>query len=404
MSTVLDLPFKTLRPRILVAPSGFKECADPAQVADWIEKGLRRVMPHHSTEIQTWPLQDGGEGFLDAMVRKWNGSVLETRVFGPMGEEIEGRIGLVDDGATAVIETAQVAGLRLIPPAERCPTLTTSAGVGMLIRKALEETLVTKIIIGCGDTGTVDGGIGLLRLLGGEFWSGGKELKTHLISADLEHIDRIDLSRVHWKLRSKLVILDVVCNIHNVLCGLDGMVRIYGPQKGVKPEDIEPLSSAVDKFAAVAKRCTGMDVGNMPGSGASGGMGAALLLLGARMTDRRAAFHWYFDFDSIMAQRWDLVITGEGRLDKQSLRGKAISEMAMAAKERGIPVICLAGSVERSNNYTDAGIGVTFPILDRPMSTTQAIKRAPYLVMDTAERVARSVLVGWEMARLMDRA
>ncbi|KAI0020809.1 glycerate kinase [Xylariomycetidae sp. FL0641] len=386
--------------RILVAPSGFKESLGPDEVADCIEEGIRRILPPNAAHVRKVPLHDGGEGFSRALVAAKGGVIRELTVTGPVREPVPSHYGIVDDGKTAVLDMAAAAGLRLVPTNARDPTTTTTFGVGQLLAAALDEGC-TKVVVGCGDSGTSDGGAGMLQALGARLFDAqGQELPEAGGGASLERLDRIDLSGIHPRLRSSedKVQIEAVCNIKNVLCGPNGVARVYGPQKGATAEQVERLSLALERLAKAAGEMLGEEIGDRPGSGASGGLGTGLLLLGARLRPRSDAADDYFGLDAVFGEAqppWDVVITGEGSLDSQSARGKMTAEVARRATGRGAKVMVLAGTIgEGAACLYDMGITSFASILDAPTSLERALREADRLLRDAAESSMRMVLIG----------
>lgn len=378
--------------RILVAPSGFKESLGPHEVAECIERGIRRVIP--DAEVRRVPLADGGEGFAHALVEATKGEMHELTVTGPIGGPVSSHFGFLGDKdrRTAVVEMAAAASLALVPKGARDPTVTTTYGVGELIAAALDQG-ADRIVIGCGDSGTSDGGAGMLQALGARLLDErGEQLPRAAGGRSLVELAGIDLSDLHPRLKD--VEIDVACNWRNVLCGPKGVARVYGPQKGATPEKVELLARALDTYAQVAKSKLGCDIAQMPGSGASGGMGAGLILLGARLRPRYEAVMEYFGIGDLFKD-CQLVITAEGGIDHQTPQGKIPAEVALRAKAFGIPVIALAGTVGAGAdvNYK-AGIDAFTSILQAPMTLDKAIEEAEDLLTDSAESSMRMVLVG----------
>jgi len=257
--------------RIVVAPSGFKESLEADEVADRIEAGILRVVPE--AEVLKAPMVDGGEGFTKALVAATNGVLCEISVSGPVGEPVESFYGFLgEDGdgpKTAVLEMAAAAGLTLVPREVRDPSGTTTYGVGELVRAALDDG-AERILVGCGDSGTTDGGAGMAQALGVRLLDGkGEEIGRGGI--ELARLESIDLSGRDPRLDD--VEIDVACNWHNLLCGPRGVARVFGPQKGATPEQVERLAEALDNYADVVERELGVDVREMPGGGRQGGSG-----------------------------------------------------------------------------------------------------------------------------------
>ncbi|KAF2012919.1 glycerate kinase [Aaosphaeria arxii CBS 175.79] len=390
--------------RILIAPSGFKESLGPERVADAIEAGLRNVIDSQSVVMKKLPLHDGGEGFCRALVATVGGDVIKQVVTGPVGRPVDSYLGFVgEDRKTAVLDMAAAAGLRLVPRDMRDPTVTTTYGVGELMKHALDRGC-TKIIIGCGDSGTSDGGAGMLQALGVRLLDAdGEELPKAAGGQSLTELSKICWGGVHPRLREDAedrVQIEAVCNVKNLLCGPRGVARVYGPQKGATPEQVELLADALDRLAGVAKGCLNKDISLEPGSGASGGLGGGLLLLGARLRARSEAINEYFEFDRVFEQQWDFVITAEGSLDSQSTQGKMTTEVARRARRHGAQVVALAGTIgEGADGCYGAGIKAFTSILKGPSSLEDAIAETEKLVKDGAEKVIRMILVGLALGR-----
>ncbi|KAF3049891.1 hypothetical protein E8E11_003885 [Didymella keratinophila] len=383
--------------RILIAPSGFKESLVPEHVADAIEAGCRKVLDERSVIIKKLPLHDGGEGFARALVAAHGGNVSNETVTGPIGVPVESHLGFVHD-KTAVLDMAAAAGLRLVPKESRDPTVTTTYGVGELIKKALDAGC-TKIIIGCGDSGTSDGGAGMLQALGVRLLDAeGNELPKADGGRALPRLDKICWCGVHPRLckdAAEKVQIEVVCNFKNVLCGPRGVARVYGPQKGATPEQVDLLEAALDRLALVAQSTLKRDISNAPGSGASGGLGAGLMMLGARLRARSDAINEYFEFDRVFEKQWDFVITAEGSLDSQSTQGKMTTEVARRAKRCGAQVVALAGTIgEGADGCYGAGIKAFTSIMRGPLTLEEAIVQTENLVKDGAEKIVRMIMVG----------
>lgn len=380
---------------ILIAPSGFKESLGADEVADCIAAGVLRALP--DAKIQKAPLVDGGEGFTKALIAATEGTLHSLTVTGPVGQPIESHFGFLggSDRKTAVLEMAAAAGLRLVPADARNPLVTTTYGVGELMKAALDQG-AERILIGCGDSGTNDGGAGMAQALGvrlldaagHDLGQGGGEL-TKLHSIDFSDRD----SRLNH------VQIDVACNWHNVLCGSKGVARVFGPQKGASPEVVEQLATALDRYAEVIERALNMNVRDMPGSGASGGLGTGLHALArAKLHPRYDIVMQYLDLDDLL-QAADLVITAEGSIDFQTPRGKIPVEVAQRAKRYGLPVIAIAGTIGQDARVNfDYGIDAFSTILKEPCTLPEAIENAPALLTSAAERVMRLIQVGQHLA------
>lgn len=382
--------------KILIAPSGFKESLDSVQAADCIERGILRA--HPTATVHKMPLVDGGEGFVRGLVEATNGRIIDLTVTGPIGVPVRSHFGFLGDREkTAVIEMAAAAGLRLIPCGLRDPTKTTTFGVGETILAALDAG-AERILFGCGDSGTCDAGAGMIQALGGRLIDcEGQTIPLASGITRLDQLSTIDLSRLDDRL--KTVKVDVACNWHNVLCGPRGVARFFGPQKGASSEQVELMSAAMDRCAEVMGEILGRDISRAPGSGASGGLGAGLSLIGAELHPRCDIVMEFFRVDELMADT-ELVITAEGGIDYQTPRGKMPAEVAARAKRRGLPVIALAGTIGEGAkvNYA-AGIDAYTSIMQRPMSLDVAIAQAERLLSDGAEGAMRMILVGQVLGR-----
>ncbi|KAL2012158.1 hypothetical protein VTN00DRAFT_4876 [Thermoascus crustaceus] len=382
--------------RLLVCPSGFKESLEAHAAADCIEEGILRVLPN--ALVRKVPLVDGGEGFARALVTATGGELRHTMVTGPVKTPIPSCYGILGGSGhgpkTAVIEMAAAAGLSLVPRDCRNPCLTTTFGVGQLIAAAMDES-AERIIVGCGDSGTSDGGAGMLQALGARLLdSEGNELPRASGGEALVKLADIDFSGLHPRLKQKDVRIEAACNWQNVLCGPNGVAHVYGPQKGATPEQTELLAAALDVYASVAQRKLGFDVSRAPGSGASGGLGTGLLLVGAVLRPRYEVIMEYLNLDG-MFEDCDLVFTAEGGIDFQTPRGKIPAEIAMRAKKHQLPVIALAGTIGPGAdiNYK-VGIDAYACILQRPTTLEEAIMEAERLLTDSAECAMRMVVVG----------
>ena len=377
--------------RFLVAPAGFKECLDAEAVAAGIGTGIRRVVP--GAVVDTVGLVDGGEGSTRQLAASTGGELVPARVTGPVGEPVDACFALLGGAGprTAFVEVAAAAGLSLVPHAQRDPARTSSRGVGELIAAAL-DTGPAKIVIGCGDSGVGDGAAGALQALGVRVLDGaGREIGPG--GGRLADAVRIDAGALDPRLSA--VELVVAVNPKNVLCGPNGVARVYGPQKGAAPARIERLAAAMEHWAELLREHGGAQLGDRPGGGASGGLGAGLAgVLGARLVSRFDVFLDDADLDARL-QAADLVITAEGAIDASTALGKMPAEVARRAKRRGKPVIAVCGTIgpgaERSY---DTGIDAFTGILTGPLLLREAIAEAPELIAGATARALRMLLVG----------
>jgi glycerate kinase len=326
--------------KIVIAPDSFKEALDAKDVCEAIARGVRRVHPDAALDLI--PMADGGEGTVDALVTATGGSFRHAVVTNPLGEPVNAKWGILGDG-TAVIEMAAASGLALFAADRRDPTRTTTYGTGELIRAALDAD-TPRILIGIGGSATNDGGTGAAQALGVTFHDrNGEQISTHLTGGQLTNIARIDLNTRNLRLESTPV--EVACDVDNPLCGPRGAAAIYSPQKGATPEQVQQLDANLAHLADVIERDLGRNVRDFPGAGAAGGLGAGLVAF----CDATIRPGVQLVMDAVdFARRIedvDLIITGEGRIDRQSMMGKVIEGVGRAGKAAGIPVIALAGLI-----------------------------------------------------------
>jgi glycerate kinase len=381
---------------ILVAPSGFKESLSVTAVTEAMAEGALRALP--DAQVLKAPMVDGGEGFVEALVTATGGTIHRLRVTGPVGDPVDSFFGLLGGGGprTAVIEMAAAAGLSLVPRDRRDPTRTTSHGVGELILAALDHG-VDRILIGCGDSGINDGGAGMAQALGARLMdSAGIDLCRG--GGELCRLARIDMTGIDPRLAG--VQVDAAVNWHNVLLGPRGVARVFAPQKGATPDQVVLLEAGLERYAATIRRDLRIDVGQAPGMGASGGLGAGRhAFAGARLHPRYDIVMRYLDFDRLLADA-DLVLTAEGSLDGQTPFGKIPAEVGRRARALGIPVIALAGTIGKgcADNFAH-GIDAFASIVKRPCTLEEAIARADRLLVRATEDALRMVRVGQQLAR-----
>lgn len=381
----------TIPMRFVVAPSGFKESLDAESVAAAMAAGVRRAIP--GAQVDTVPLVDGGEGSARTLATATGGELVPVRVTGPVGEPVDAHFAVLGGQGprTGFVEMAAAAGLRLVPPGHRNPGLTTTYGVGQLVTAALDADC-SRILVGCGDSGTSDGGAGALRALG-----------ARVVGPDGQQVadggyalaDAVDLDVSDLDPRLAETELLVACNPHNVLTGEHGVARVFGPQKGATEEQVCALDKALTQWAKLIEYRCDRDLRLAAGGGASGGLGAGLAgVLGARLLPRFDVLLDHVDLDAKVA-RADLVLTAEGAIDFQTPNGKVPAEVARRAKLANKPVIALAGTIGAGARAThEAGIDAYTGIVAAPSSLSEAFDRAAELVTDATERTLRLVLVG----------
>ncbi|EGQ7645584.1 glycerate kinase [Vibrio cholerae] len=370
--------------KVVIAPDSFKESLTAKQVCDAIQAGLARVW--HDAKFVSIPVADGGEGTVQSLVDATQGRLLEVKVMGPQGKRVEAFYGMLGDNQTAVIEMAAASGLHHVPLAQRDPKLTTSFGTGELIRHALDQG-VTKLIIGLGGSATNDGGVGMLAALGACFTNADGD-PIQLTGGGLRELTHIDLQDFDPRLQNCDIL--VACDVNNPLCGDKGASAVFGPQKGATPEDVQLLDGALRQFGLLTEKVTGKMVLESAGAGAAGGMGAALLAY----TQARLRPGIEIVLETVQLAHQvsdaDLVITGEGRIDSQTVHGKTPMGVAKVAKRFDVPVLALCGCT--GDNYQavyQCGIDAVFAAVPRAMSLDDALKESDFNLADLAENVAR---------------
>lgn len=347
-------------------------------------RGVKRALPE--ADLTLLPLSDGGEGLVDSLVAASGGRLLEYEVTGPLGTPVTAKLGLMGGGQTAVIEMAQASGLILVPRKKRNPLVTTTYGTGELIKQALELGC-NHLIIGIGGSATNDGGMGMAQALGFLFLDGeGKSLGRG--GGELARLARIDAGGRDSRLDQ--VTIEVACDVNNPLTGPQGAAHIYGPQKGATPQMVARLDQALAIYDRILQRDLGQNVGEVPGAGAAGGLGAGLMaLLGGKLVSGIELVLDVLGFDE-KVKGASLVLTGEGKFDAQSAYGKVPMGVACRAKSFGVPCVVVAGTVLPSADILH-GKGVTayFSILNRPMRLEDSIKDAAVLVENQTAEVVR---------------
>jgi glycerate kinase len=337
-------------PRVLIAPQSFKGSADAVAVAAAIAKGVKSVWP--DAETIEMPLADGGEGTVRALVRATGGQLRTATVHDPLLREIQAEWGVLGDRTTAVVEMAAANGLPLLREDERDPRITSTRGTGELILAAAMSG-AHRIVIGIGGSATNDGGAGMARAFGYRFLDrDGVELPEG--GAALARLARIDGQTDPRLIRASI---DVACDVRNPLLGPEGASAIFGPQKGATPEMVRELDAALTRYADVVERHVGRPIRDVPGAGAAGGLGAGLLaFLDARLVSGAQLVLDAVGFEHSLGGA-SLVITGEGRIDGQSVYGKLTHAVTVAARHRGVPVVAIAGTTgEGVQAMRDAGI------------------------------------------------
>ena len=349
-------------------------------VAAAIARGVRRAWP--DAQVEEMPLADGGEGTVRALVRATGGTLRTARVHDPLGRKITAEWGVLGDGITAVVEMAAASGLPLLGPAERDPRVTSTRGTGELMLEAASSG-AHHIVVGLGGSATNDGGAGMARAFGYRFLdSEGRDLPEG--GAALARLARID-GQTDMRLVRPTV--EAACDVRNPLLGPEGASAVYGPQKGATPDMVRELDAALARYADVVERFVGRRIRDVPGAGAAGGLGAGLLaFLDARLVSGAELVLRAVGFAERLAGA-ALVITGEGRIDRQSAYGKLTGAVAAAARRARVPVAAVAGAVG-DGHHTLALDAIAVASDGVPLS--RAIADPLPLIEDAAERMVRA--------------
>lgn len=378
---------------IVIAPDSFKGSLSTTQVGEHITIGVRRVFPNAAFKLI--PMADGGEGTVTAMIQNLGGHYETTTVTGPMGSPVEATFGILKNG-NAVLEMAAASGLPLVPADQRDVLKATTYGTGELIKKALDKNC-PHIYIGIGGSATNDGGVGMAVALGARFLDAhGKPVKPG--GGSLRDIVDMDLSQMDSRLSQTEI--TVMCDVDNPLCGPTGASAVYGPQKGASPEDIKILDQGLAHLCDVMVKKGLPDLREMAGGGAAGGLGMGLTgFAGAILCSGIDAVLKAAEFEEKL--EWaDLILTGEGRIDEQSVYGKVPTGISRYAAPRHVPVIAVVGSIGRGAKAVyDYGIDTIESCVYAPGTLEDALSQAAQNLEDAAERVMRAVRVGMALCR-----
>lgn len=373
--------------KIVIAPDSFKESMTAKEACLAIEKGFKSVLKN--VEVIKVPMADGGEGTMNALIESSNGIVYETLVTGPLGNEIVSEFGILGDGKTAIIEMAKASGLELVPRKQRNPMITTSFGTGELIKAALDKGVST-VIIGIGGSATNDGGSGMVQALGGKLLDENRK-EISFGGGELEKIRKIDLSNLDKRISTTNFI--VACDVKNPLTGDEGAANIFGRQKGATEEMIVLLDKNLKYFARIIKEELGVDIERIEGSGAAGGLGGGLMaFLSAKLKRGIDIIIKYSKLEEKIKNA-DLIITGEGSIDGQTMFGKAPYGVAQVAKKYGIPIIALVGSIndDRAALY-EHDFDAVFSIIRKLDTLENTLKLGKNNLEKTSSDIARFYL------------
>lgn len=356
--------------KVVISIDSLKGSLSSMEAATAIKEGILEV--NKETEVVIMPLADGGEGTVDALVEGMNGQAILTSVMGPIEEKVEAKYGILSDGKTAIMEMAQAAGFALVPAEKKNPLYTTTYGVGEMIKEAIEKGC-RNFIVGIGGSATNDAGVGMLQALGFEFY----DEKNNLVGLGGHVLNKIKKIKIDNRLKKlDQCSFKIACDVNNPLYGENGAAYIYGPQKGATPEIVKELDEGLRNFAQVVKADLEMDIAEVPGVGAAGGMGFAFLgFLNSKLESGIKIILDEINLDDTVKGA-DIVITGEGRLDNQTAMGKAPIGVAKIAKKHGAKVIAIAGcTTDDAVRCNEEGIDAYFSIVNSAMTIEEAIKK-----------------------------
>ncbi len=374
--------------KILIASNPFKGSMNSTVAAEAIARGFRKVYPRASFDIS--PIADGGDGTLDAVAASVPSETVTMEIPGPLSRETQASYLLVDGGATAVIEMANSSGLVLLKASERNPMKATTYGTGLLIADALARG-VRKVMVGIGGSATNDGGTGIAAALGYVFLDA-KGQPVRPCGGQLARISRIDASKVNPLLAGTSFL--VASDVTNPLLGDQGAAAVYSPQKGASPQQVTQLEAGLARLAEIVSRDLRKDFSKKPGAGAAGGTGYGLMTFaGAKL---RPGFEIMAELSGLEKRiaKASLVITGEGRIDCQSVKGKAPFGVLGLARKYGKPVVVFAGGIQDEDALIKAGFAAIVPIVDRPATLDEAMSRGPEFIELSATRAARLMRAG----------
>ncbi|MEC2258342.1 glycerate 2-kinase [Bacillus thuringiensis] len=375
--------------KVVIASDSYKESLKAIEVCEAIERGFRAIFPN--AKYVKIPIGDGGEGTVESLVDATGGRIISISVTGPLRESVQAFYGVSKDKKTAFIEMAAASGLQHVPVEKRNPLITTTKGTGELILHALNQG-AEYIILGLGGSATNDGGAGMLAALGVRFINDKGEV-IDPSGGTLHSIVAIDFSQMDPRLKG--VKIEAACDVDNPLVGMQGASFVFGRQKGANVEMMKELDENLKHYANILKRYVSSDVSEIPGAGAAGGMGAAVISV--LKGDLRRGIEIVLDYTNFdkHIEDADLIITGEGRIDEQTAYGKAPVGVAGRAKRFSVPVIAIGGSV--SSDYSavyEKGIDAVFSITTRPMTLEEAYR----VVEENIEMTTKNIATVWKIA------
>lgn len=372
---------------IVLAPDSFKESMTAKEACEAMERGIKKV--NEKITCIHVPMADGGEGTMQSLIDGTKGKVYSIKVVGPLGNEVIAQYGILGDNKTGVLEMASASGIELVPKEKRNPLITTTYGTGQLIKACLNHG-VEKLLIGIGGSATNDGGAGAIQALGGKlFDANGNDIGFG--GGELEKLNKIDLSELDKRLKN--VIVEVACDVRNPLCGKNGASNVFGPQKGATPDMIKILDNNLMHYAEIIKKSLNVDVLEISGAGAAGGLGAGIIaFLNGKLKCGIDMVIQYSGLEEKIKSA-DMVWTGEGSIDFQTQYGKTPLGVAMIAKKYHKPVIALAGRVgEDIDELYRKGIDSVFCILKDVSTLEKALTEGQKNIEKTAENITRLLM------------
>ena len=375
--------------KIVVAPQAFKGSLSATEVGNSMIKGIENVI-ENSTNLLV-PVADGGDGTLETLVESSQGKINSIKVTGPLGEQQNSAWGALGKNKTAIIEMARSSGLALVPINKLNPLISTTYGLGEVILDALNQGY-RDFIIGIGGSATNDAGAGMAQALGAKLLdSNGNELPFG--GESLSKLNSINIDGIDTRIKESN--FAIACDVNNPLTGPEGASAIYGPQKGATPEMVNTLDQALTNFAEIVEKDLGIKINDVEGSGAAGGLGGGLIaFLNGKLRKGVDIVLDFVDIDKALTNT-NLVITGEGQLDFQTIYNKAPIGVAKRAKHLGIPVIAISGSLgENFSVVHEHGIDAASSIISKPMTLEEASKTAPELIASATEQALRYMKIG----------
>ena len=373
--------------KIIITPDSFKGSLTSMEVANAIEEGIKNVIPN--CETVKIPIADGGEGTMDTLVNALKGKKIKIKAHDPLMRSIDVEYGLVENNKTAIIEMAIASGLPLLQKEEQNPSKTTTYGTGEIIKDALKRGC-RSFLIGIGGSATNDAGTGMLKALGYRFLDK-NEKEIEGIGKNLQSINTIDKSGIMPELKEAE--FKIACDVNNPFSGPNGAAYIFAKQKGADKQMVKDLDNGMESFRKLIEKENKIDLNAIPGTGAAGGLGGGFIaFLNAQLKPGIEMVLNAINFEKYL-QNADLVITGEGKLDKQTAMGKAASGILDAAKKHNIPVIAIGGSIEDIEILIERGFASLFSILSVPTSTEEAMKKenAKKNITQTIEQIIRTI-------------